>query len=71
MISCEQIPCLLLENLHNFRGSRTTERSDFDCVVHLAVEFPKLDRPFTNRSATRASQNFLTIFPNALLKTQE
>ena len=35
MLSCEQLPNLLQQDLHNFRVARTTEHSDFDYLVNV------------------------------------
>ena len=43
MLVCEQITCVCFNKFHNFRPARKTEHTDFDCFVHLVVEFPRMD----------------------------
>ena len=67
MLSCQQIPRLLLRTLHNFRVPRTTEHSDIDRLVHLVVQFPSLDL-----SSSALSQIVLrrALLDNSLLNFQ-
>ena len=73
-----QVPCLFLRAnsmlasnnntncRHAFRVVHTTKHSNFDCFLNLLVQLPMcgpfFSRSLRNRSATRASRNFLTIF---------
>ena len=67
MLSCEQIPRLPQENLHNFRVARATENSAFGlrllcppfCL--LPIVGPFFSRSFTIRFTTRDRRNLLTI----------